>query len=89
VKTPSVFVAVKPAVSPTPCSSGLSWEMLTMPEAAKRCRCSLRHLQKEAALGRLRVARLGKLVRIDCRDLEQYLNDRKVGGSKPLGGAAS
>lgn len=60
--------------------------LLTLIETAQRCRCSKRHIENEIKLRRLRVVELGRLRRVDPRDLDEYLNDRKSGGSKPLGG---
>jgi excisionase family DNA binding protein len=75
-KPPIREVQAKAGASPAP--------LLTIDQAAERCNCSRRHVQNEIARGRLRIVKLGKLTRIDPRDLDEYLNDRKSGGAAPI-----
>lgn len=48
--------------------------LLTVREAAERCRLSVRQMRRHIEQGRLRVVRLGRSVRIRPNDLERFIN---------------
>ena len=49
--------------------------LLTVPEAAARCRLSDRQMWRHVKAGNLRVARFGTRVRIRACDLDAFIND--------------
>jgi excisionase family DNA binding protein len=48
--------------------------LLTVPEAAQRCRLSERQMWRHIKEGRLAVVRLGRAVRIRPGDLERFID---------------
>jgi excisionase family DNA binding protein len=83
LKTAAVFVG-KPPISGLQAKAGAA-PLLTIDQAAERCTCSRRLVQSEIKAGHIRVTKIGKrLTRIDARDLDEYLNDRKSGGTRPV-----
>jgi excisionase family DNA binding protein len=54
--------------------------LLTLPETAHRLATTIGHLRAEIRRGRLRVVRLGKLIRVDEQDLVVYVEACKRGG---------
>ena len=54
--------------------------LLTLAEAAHRLSTTVGHLRAEIRRGKLRVVRIGKLIRIDEPDLVRYVEACKRGG---------
>ena len=54
-----------------------------VPEAAKLLGVSKSWLYAQARAGRLRVVRIGRLCRVDWRDLEAFFESAKTGGNTP------
>jgi excisionase family DNA binding protein len=52
-------------------------KFLTREEARQLLRISTSKLDAETRSGRLKVHRFGRLVRIDVRDLAEYINDAR------------
>jgi excisionase family DNA binding protein len=70
-------VQAKAGASPAP--------LLTIDQAAELCSCSRRTIQTEMQRGHLRHVRIAKrMTRIAPIDLEEYLNSRKRGGTRPV-----
>ena len=49
-------------------------QLLTLDETSKALRMSKSKLRQEERAGRLRFLRFGRVVRVDARDLENYVN---------------
>jgi excisionase family DNA binding protein len=48
--------------------------LMTVPEAADRCRLSVRQMWRHIENGRLKVVRLGRCVRVRPRDLSRFID---------------
>lgn len=57
-------------------------ELLTIDEAAKRIRMSVRHVRRLIAEGAIAHHRLGRSIRFDPADLEAYLAATRVGPAR-------
>lgn len=64
--------------------SAATSDLLTIPEASAILRVSVSTLRSWIAAGTgPRTVRIGRLVRIDRADLEQFINERKNGRQTP------
>ena len=52
--------------------------LLTIEEAAERLSVSPRNIRHQIYLRRLPIVKVGRLVRIDERDLEEFIEDSRV-----------
>ena len=61
----------------------------TLDEAAQVLRMSKSKLRQEERAGRLRFLRFGRVVRVDARDMETYVNSARGSAGERLATAAS
>jgi excisionase family DNA binding protein len=52
-------------------------QLMTIPESAAALRVSRSYLYEMIAAGEFRPVRLGRLVRLDARDIESWIEDQK------------